>query len=76
MTGKDLIEAIKCNNLENREIREDSELKFVIDKQPFVNGDVDYLYLWLHDDYFQDVLMFKSGEISYGVDEDEKAWRY
>ena len=75
MTGAELIKAIKDNNLENREIREDSELKFVIDKQPFVNGDVDYLYLWLHDDYFQDVRIFEAGEISYGLDNEEDARR-
>ena len=77
MTGQDLIDYIYKYKLEDAEILRLDEnnvidgdfLKFSItdpSERPFV----DYRVLWLHDDYYQDVIFIHAGELTYGVNDD------
>jgi len=69
MTGRELIEAIIKNNLEDNEIipynlfnpNIGDYLRFETTKPG-----VDYEVLWLTDDYWQDVIAIHAGEKTYG----------
>ena len=70
MTGKELIDVIVKNHLEDCEIipRDIFDLNngyylrfYCPDK------DTDYKVLWLTDDYFQDVKYAHAGEVTYGI---------
>lgn len=79
MTGKDLINYIHKYNLEDSEILrlndenlEDGDfLKFAITDKKELQG-VDYKILWLHDDYYQDVIFNHEGDLTYGVNKRTK----
>lgn len=76
MTGQDLIDYIHKYNLENSEILrlnnenlEDGDfLKFAITDEK-ESQSIDYKILWLHDDYYQDVVFDHEGDLTYGVEE-------
>lgn len=65
MTGNDLINLIQKHNLQNCDILGSDEdgIKFSTD-----DTDVDYSFLWLRNDYYQDVIFCKEGELTYGID--------
>lgn len=74
MTGQELIDYIYKYGLEDAEIlRFDEEnlqdgdfLKFaILDNKE--SRSADYKVLWLHDDYYQDVIFNHEGELTYGV---------
>ena len=76
MTGQELIDYIHKYNLEDAEILRLDEnngvdgdfLKFSI-TDPLEHPSVDYKVLWLHDDYYQDVIFNHAGELTYGVND-------
>ena len=70
MTGKELIDAIMKNHLEDCEViprdifdpNNGDYLRFFCPDK-----DTDYRVLWLTDDYLQDVVYNHAGEVTYGI---------
>ena len=76
MTGQELIDCIHKYHLEDAEIlRLDENNGVDGDFLKFSMGDPpeyawpDYKVLWLHDDYYQDVIFNHAGELTYGVND-------